>query len=355
MPDDRRPRNQQPNARPRLSPGDHTPQFACPDSTGKVFEFYSAVNGKPVVMIFAGDRTLKDLAAQGLDPRAIDTGAALPVTIVPGDAKAAEVQKAAAGWPHRVMGDPGAEVTRGFAQFSEVAAPSVYVLDPNQRVVAVGAAETVAKDFAGWLKGKLAEAAFSETPTVMQGFAPVLVVPRALEPEDCRWLIDLWRRGDKEDGRVAVGASSGGGLEVVPTTKRREDFYIRDPESRDRLTQRLMSRLVPEISKIYHFEGYALETFKVGCYKAEQAGFFNVHRDDTSPATKNRKFALTLNLNTGEYEGGDLRFPEYGPHLYRPPLGGAVVFSCSMLHEVLPVTKGQRFVLLTFLVAPPGR
>ena len=54
-------------------------------------------------------------------------------------------------------------------------------------------------------------------------------------------------------------------------------------------------------------------------------------------------------MNTGEYEGGDLRFPEYGIDLYRPPTGGAIVFSCSLLHEVLPVTKGRRFVFLTFL------
>jgi len=43
-------------------------------------------------------------------------------------------------------------------------------------------------------------------------------------------------------------------------------------------------------------------------------------------------FALTLNLNEG-YEGGHLRFPEYGAYLYRPGAGGAVVFSGSHLHE----------------------
>ena len=32
--------------------------------------------------------------------------------------------------------------------------------------------------------------------------------------------------------------------------------------------------------------------------------------------------------------------------------GGAVVFSCSLLHEALPVTKGVRYALLTFLRQP---
>ncbi len=57
---------------------------------------------------------------------------------------------------------------------------------------------------------------------------------------------------------------------------------------------------------------------------------------------------MTLNLNTGEYEGGHLRFPEYGPHLYKPGLGDAVVFSCSLVHQALPVTSGTRYVLLSF-------
>ncbi len=110
-----------------------------------------------------------------------------------------------------------------------------------------------------------------------------------------------------------------------------------------------MPRMVPEISKIYHYENWKIEAFRIGCYKAEDQGFFHVHRDDCNPSVKHRKYAVTINLNTGAYEGGDLRFPEYGNELYQPPAGGAIVFSCSMLHEVMPVTAGERYVLLTFL------
>jgi hypothetical protein len=79
-----------------------------------------------------------------------------------------------------------------------------------------------------------------------------------------------------------------------------------------------------------------------------RSGFFSAHRDNLSPTTAHRRFALTLNLNDG-YQGGQLRFPEYGPERYRPALGAALVFSCSHLHEVLDVTAGRRFVLLSFL------
>ena len=61
-----------------------------------------------------------------------------------------------------------------------------------------------------------------------------------------------------------------------------------------------------------------------------------------------RRFAMSLNLNSEEFSGGELRFPEYGPQRYKPDTGAAIVFSCSILHEALEVTEGKRFVLLAF-------
>ena len=71
------------------------------------------------------------------------------------------------------------------------------------------------------------------------------------------------------------------------------------------------------------------------------------HRDNTTQAALHRRFGLTLCLNEN-HEGGCLSFPEYGTHLYRPGKGEAIVFSCSLLHQVTPVTAGRRFVLITF-------
>jgi predicted 2-oxoglutarate/Fe(II)-dependent dioxygenase YbiX len=91
-----------------------------------------------------------------------------------------------------------------------------------------------------------------------------------------------------------------------------------------------------------------MERLRIGCYDAKDSGFFAAHRDNTTPRTQHRRYALTLNLNTGGYEGGFLRLPEYGPQLYAPPPGGAIVFSCSLLHLVAPVSKGRRFVVVGF-------
>jgi predicted 2-oxoglutarate/Fe(II)-dependent dioxygenase YbiX len=78
-------------------------------------------------------------------------------------------------------------------------------------------------------------------------------------------------------------------------------------------------------------------------------GQFQPHRDNTTKGTAHRRFAVTINLNDEEYEGGDLRFPEYGPRTYRAPTGGAVAVSCSLLHEATVVTRGRRIAYLPFL------
>ena len=108
------------------------------------------------------------------------------------------------------------------------------------------------------------------------------------------------------------------------------------------------------LRKAFAFRATRFEGFKIACYDAAEGGHFRAHRDNLSPSTEHRRFALTLNLNDG-YEGGHLRFPEYGAYLYRPGAGGAVVFSGSHLHEALPVTRGKRYVLLSFLFGEGDR
>jgi len=91
-----------------------------------------------------------------------------------------------------------------------------------------------------------------------------------------------------------------------------------------------------------------MERYIVACYEAG-AGHFRPHRDNTTSGTAHRRFAVTINLNADDYDGGDLHFPEYGQRTYRAPTGGAIVFSCSMLHEATPVTRGKRYAFLPFL------
>lgn len=179
--------------------------------------------------------------------------------------------------------------------------------------------------------------------------APVLVVPGVFPPALCRHLIGLY----EADGGTASGFMRD--VDGVTTTvhdprhKRRADFILRDQQLIDGLKARLLVALFPIIQRAFQFEVTRVERSIVCCYDAEEGGHFRPHRDNTTVGTAHRRFACTLNLNAEEYDGGDLRFPEFGPQTYRAPTGGAVVFSCSLLHEARPVTRGRRYAFLPFL------
>jgi predicted 2-oxoglutarate/Fe(II)-dependent dioxygenase YbiX len=131
--------------------------------------------------------------------------------------------------------------------------------------------------------------------------------------------------------------------------KRRSDYDIKDQQLIKECQVRLHRRLIPEIKKAFQFQATRIERHIVSCYDAGVGAHFNRHRDNTTKGTAHRRFAVSLNLNAEEFEGGDLRFAEFGLRTYRPPTGGAVVFSCSLLHEALPITRGKRYAFLPFL------
>ena len=118
---------------------------------------------------------------------------------------------------------------------------------------------------------------------------------------------------------------------------------------REACRSRIRDCLLPEVAKAFQFRATRIERYLVACYEASEAGHFRVHRDNTTLGTAHRKFAVSLNLNTGDYQGGLLRFPEFGRQLYQALAGGAVIFSCSLLHETTRVTEGRRYAFLPFL------
>jgi predicted 2-oxoglutarate/Fe(II)-dependent dioxygenase YbiX len=186
------------------------------------------------------------------------------------------------------------------------------------------------------------------------GPAPVLIVPDVLEPELCARLIETYQEnGGTPTGfyKVAGGVTS---HEIDEKVKRRSDYYISDADLRRSLGTRIQRRLFPLVERAFNFRPTRIERFNVVCYDGDEGGFFKRHRDDTTPASAHRRFACTINLNAGEYEGGELCFPEFGARTYRAPTGGAVVFSCSTMHEALPVLRGKRYALLPFLYDEEG-
>ncbi len=185
-------------------------------------------------------------------------------------------------------------------------------------------------------------------------WAPVLMVPRILEPELCQRLIDTYENGQQQDSGFMREVDGRTVPRLDHGFKRRSDVQILDEELRSACRLRIARRLAPEIERAFQFTATHIERYIVACYEAEGGGYFKPHRDNTTKGTAHRRFAVTINLNSEDYEGGDLRFPEFGYQTYRAPTGGAVVFSCSLLHEATPVTKGRRYCTLPFLYDEAG-
>jgi predicted 2-oxoglutarate/Fe(II)-dependent dioxygenase YbiX len=183
----------------------------------------------------------------------------------------------------------------------------------------------------------------------MLAHAPILVIPSVFEPEFCRMLIEGYEKnGGRESGFMRE--IDGKTVEVKDRShKVRSDWTIEDDKITRAIQTRFMRRVIPEIKKAYQFDVTRMERYIVACYAAEDGGHFRAHRDNTTKGTAHRRFAVSVNLNADEYEGGDLRFPEFGSRTYRAPTGGGVVFSCSLLHEATQVTSGRRYAFLPFL------
>ncbi|WP_143589695.1 2OG-Fe(II) oxygenase [Thalassospira mesophila] len=188
--------------------------------------------------------------------------------------------------------------------------------------------------------------------SIIQRQAPVLVVDNVLEPALCEQLLTYWRTGDKQANGVSIGSQSNQSGDTA--IKVRNDVVLLDQKLFDAVKNRIIKRVLPEIFKAFQFQTASMEALRIGSYHSNDKGFFGRHRDNKTTFTAHRRFAVSLNLNPVTYEGGQVNFPEYGQALYAPPQGGALIFSCSLLHEARPVTQGERFGIFTFLTDAAG-
>lgn len=337
-----------------LGLGESAPWFRCNVLQGREDYAFDLAAGRPVLMLLFGSAANEEVkAALALIEARHDLfddrkAAFFGVTIDPADAAENRLRPRIPGI--RFFLDYDRAVSRAFGA-DEGAASNAYrghwlLLDRALRV----RARLPLANGAAALDAFAAMAAAAPLPD----WAPVAEVPDVLEGELCRRLIaDYEANGGEESGFMRdVGGMTR--LLVDPRHKVRRDYLIEDEALARQLNLRIIHRLLPMVQRAFQFRATRVERLLVGCYEAETGGHFRAHRDDTSKGTAHRKFAVTINLNAGDYEGGDLCFPEFGPRTYRAPTGGAIVFSCSLLHQAMPVTKGRRFAFLPFLYDDAG-
>ena len=342
-----------------LSVGEPAPWFVCRSPSNPRYNF-STVAGRYVVLCFLGSAKDADsqTVVQALDAqRAVFDADHLMLFHVSSDAEDESQDRLgdrARGI--RVFWDFDRSVAR---QFGLCAGPAdvldgglhkmIYVLDRRLCVLTAIPFETDAAASAARLIQVLKSLPGAGPLRMASMQAPVLVVPRVFSPDLCRMLIRTYEaQGGQPSGfmRDVQGKTT---LVNNESHKKRSDCLLQDATLQGLCMGAIRARLLPQLHNAFQFQATRMERHLVSCYDAEAGGHFRPHRDNTTLGTAHRRFAVSLFLNTGEYEGGLLRFPEYGQSLFSAPTGGAVVFSCSLQHEATLVTSGRRYMYLPFL------
>ena len=145
---------------------------------------------------------------------------------------------------------------------------------------------------------------------------------------------------------------------IHQAAKTAEDTNIRDAQVRfidpkSTKLYKILNKIAVSANKYFNYDITGIETAQLIHYAAPSNGYG--YHIDIGPdnATAQRKISMTLALNE-DYEGGELCFRTSDqPSCTRPQVGEVVLFSSFISHQVKPVTKGNRYVVVAWFTGPP--
>lgn len=134
--------------------------------------------------------------------------------------------------------------------------------------------------------------------------------------------------------------------------KRRKDLFINQTKLLSKIDNKIYDSIYDDVKKHFGDIPYR-ENWKIGHYKANDNGFYNVH-SDCAGDTKFRKYSFIAMLsNPNEYEGGEFYFKNLNIQL-KLEKGDILIFKSNLLHGVNPVYSGERYVLISFFFDSEG-
>ena len=119
--------------------------------------------------------------------------------------------------------------------------------------------------------------------------------------------------------------------------------------------QRLTSAVNKNNEKHFKFNLTMIERLQFTFYDGNEEGCYKSHIDPLNwNNPHNRKLSFVLQLShPSEYEGGELKLYNGGdPITIKREKGLIVFFPSYTLHEVTPVTKGERYTLVGWVHGP---
>ena len=167
----------------------------------------------------------------------------------------------------------------------------------------------------------------------------IVIVENLLSDEMIETVFSLVRKLNLEDSKV--------GKRVDPIQKVRQDCFL---SSRD--CAPIDSIILKSINKIVERDfGISIEyreRWKIGYYKGEDGGHYNAHTD-IQGKMEHRQLSLVIALSDpADYQGGELYFREID-RSFLLKKGSCILFKPELVHEVRPVTSGERHMLISFM------
>ncbi len=343
--------------------GRRPPPFALADQHGRnATPLEDDVMGDPTVLVF--DRTPVDAelhdsvrllhAVDALKRRLDGIAATVFVLTVKSPEEVARLT-GSAELPLRVLSDSDGSVFRayGIDIGKGGATPACIVLDPAGRVAALREGSDIDHQMETVLTC-LREMDVQRPRGMLGLHPPVLVIPNALDAAFCQRLIEVWQRPValwEGDGMVSDGFNVERGDFKVRNARYGNvtQYVLREAALGGEIDRYLLPRIAPEIDRAFGYRPRGREEYRIACYDSAEGGSLPAHRDNPTKETRHRRFTVSVNLNNDDFEGGELAFREYSDHRYDVARGRAIVWSCSLLHEILPVTAGRRFIVATHL------
>lgn len=137
--------------------------------------------------------------------------------------------------------------------------------------------------------------------------------------------------------------------------RRSFNSWIKPNEQTSWIYQRLTDTVHQNNEKFFNFDLTMIENLQFTYYSSEEEGCYKAHTDpNVWKNPHNRKLSIVVQLSDpSEYEGGELKLHNsHEPTPITKQRGMVVMFPSYTLHEVTPVTKGERYSLVAWVHGP---
>ena len=158
------------------------------------------------------------------------------------------------------------------------------------------------------------------------------------------YLVDL----EPEPAQVHKGKDG-----VENKSIRDADVYFIDPK--EEKLYKILNKIAISANKYFKYSINGIERAQIVRYTSPSNGY-EYHVDIGPEGTAAlRKISMSLLLND-DFEGGEICFRTSEPEQCTSPKTGEVVMFTSFLpHKIKPVTKGERFAVVSWFSGPPFR